>query len=139
MMVRRDQPEYSTRAYYFAEMVRQSMYERYQDEAYTRGFRVYTTLSKSDQDAAYAAVRKGVMDYDRRHGYRGAEGYYDVPQAVSEEALEDALQEQTDNDDLYPAAGARGEPEARSRFIARAAKPSRSAARASSSPAPMLG
>src|SRR4051794_2083841 len=103
VLVRRDQPEYSTHADFFAEMVRQSMYERYQDEVYTRGFRVYTTLSKPDQDAAYAAVRKGVMDYDRRHGYRGAEGYFDLPQNVSEDALEEALQEQSENDDIYPA------------------------------------
>jgi len=103
LLVRRDQPEYSTHADFFAEMVRQSMYDRYQDEAYTRGFRVYTTLSKSDQDAAYAAVRKGVMDYDKRHGYRGAEGYFDLPQNVSEDMLEEALQEQSENDDIYPA------------------------------------
>ena len=63
----------------------------------TRRFR------KSDQDAAYAAVRKGVMDYDKRHGYRGAEGYFDLPQNVSEDALEDALQEQSESDDIYPA------------------------------------
>ena len=43
------------------------------------------------------------MDYDRRHGYRGAEGYFDLPQNVSEDALEEALQEQGENDDIYPA------------------------------------
>jgi penicillin-binding protein 1A len=103
LLVRRDQPEYSTHADFFAEMVRQSMYERYQEDAYTRGFRVYTTLSKPDQDAAYAAVRKGVMEYDKRHGYRGAEGYFDLPQNISEDTLEEALQEQSENDDIYPA------------------------------------
>jgi penicillin-binding protein 1A len=103
VIVRRDQPEFSTRADFFVEMVRQSIYERYQDEAYTRGFKVYTTLSKADQDAAYAAIRRGVMEYDKRHGYRGADGYFDLPQNVSEETLEDALQEQTDSDDVYPA------------------------------------
>ena len=103
LLVRRDQPEYSTRAYFFSEMVRQSMFERYQDDAYTRGFRVYTTLVKANQDAAYAAVRRGVMDYDRRHGFRGAEGYYELPATVSDEALEDALQEQAEDDDVYPA------------------------------------
>src|SRR5262245_47940105 len=61
VIVQRDQPEFSTRADFFSEMVRQSMYERYQDEAYTRGFKVYTTLYKEHQDAAYAAVRKGVL------------------------------------------------------------------------------
>jgi len=43
------------------------------------------------------------MDYDKRHGYRGADGYFELPQNVSEETLEDALQEQSDSDDVYPA------------------------------------
>jgi penicillin-binding protein 1A len=103
LAVRREQPEFSTRADYFSEMVRQSMYDRYQDEAYTRGFKVYTTLSKPLQDSAYAAVRKGVMEYDKRHGYRGAEGYYDLPKSVTEDTLEDALQEQPESDDIIPA------------------------------------
>ena len=63
-------------------------------------------MSKAHQEAAYAAVRKGVLDYDKRHGYRGAEGYFELPQNVSEDALEDALQEQSDSDDIYPGAGA---------------------------------
>jgi penicillin-binding protein 1A len=103
IIVRRDQPEFATQAEYFAEMVRQSMYERYQDDAYSKGFRVYTTLSKAHQDAAYSAVRRGVLDYDRRHGYRGAEAYVDLPQGVSEDALEDALQDQLESYDIYPA------------------------------------
>ena len=84
-------------------MVRQSMYERYQDDAYSKGFRVYTTLSKAHQDAAFDAVRRGVLDYDRRHGYRGAEAFVDLPQGVSEDALEDALQDQLESRDIYPA------------------------------------
>ncbi len=103
IVVRRDQPDFATHADYFSEMVRQSMYERYQEDAYTRGFRVYTTVSKAHQDAAYAAVRRGVLDYDRRHGYRGAEGYVDLPKEVSEDALEDALQDQLESDDITPA------------------------------------
>ena len=55
LLVRRDQPEYSTHADFFAEMIRQSMYERYQEDAYARGFKVYTTLSKPDQDATRSA------------------------------------------------------------------------------------
>jgi penicillin-binding protein 1A len=103
IVVRRDQPDFATHADYFAEMVRQSLYERYQEDAYTKGFRVYTTLSKAHQDAAYAAVRRGVLDYDRRHGYRGAEAYVDLPKEVSEDALEDALQDQLVSDDISPA------------------------------------
>ncbi len=103
IVVRRDLPEFATQADYFSEMVRQSMYERYQDDAYSRGFRVYTTLSKAHQDAAYDAVRRGVLEYDRRHGYRGAEAYVDLPQGVSEDALEDALQDQLESYDIFPA------------------------------------
>ena len=102
LLVRRDLPEFATKADYFAEMVRQSMYERYQEDAYTKGFRVYTTLSKAHQDAAYAAVRQGVLDYDLRHGYRGAEAYFDLAQGISEDGLEDVLQDQLESDDIYP-------------------------------------
>ncbi len=96
--------EFATRADHFAEMVRQAIYDAYKEEAYTRGFRVFTTLSKAHQDAAYKAVRMGVLEYDKRQNYRGAEGYFNLPKEdVSEEALEDALQEEIESDDIYPA------------------------------------
>jgi penicillin-binding protein 1A len=84
-------------------MVRQSVYERYQEDTYTKGFKVFTTLSKAHQDAAYIALRRGVLEYDKRHGYRGAEAHFDLPKGISEEALEDLLQEQGDSDDIYSA------------------------------------
>ncbi len=101
--VRRDQPEAAAHADYVAEMVRQAMYARYKEDTYTKGFKVYTTLSQPLQEAAYAAVRKGLLDYDRRHGYRGAEATYEIPEGGSEEAFEALLQEQSDSDDIYPA------------------------------------
>lgn len=101
--VRRDQPEFATHAEYFAEMVRQAVFDRYAEDTYSKGFKVFTTLSKTHQDAAYAAVRQGVMEYDKRHGYRGAEGYFEAPKGISEEALEDMLQEHVDSDTVYPA------------------------------------
>jgi penicillin-binding protein 1A len=61
----------SGHAEFVAEMVRQAMFEAYGEDSYTRGLTVYTTIRKADQEAAYAAVRRGVFDYDRRHGYRG--------------------------------------------------------------------
>src|ERR1041385_8333546 len=64
---KREVSEYSVHAEYVAEMVRQAIAERYPDEVYTRGFRVYTTLRKVDQDAAYESLRRGVLEYDRRH------------------------------------------------------------------------
>lgn len=101
--VKSDVAEFAARAEHFAEMVRQAMYERYREDAYTRGFQVYTTLSTRHQEAAYAAVRRGVQEYDRRHGYRGPEAFVELPAKLSEEKLEDALQETADSDDIYPA------------------------------------
>jgi penicillin-binding protein 1A len=104
IIVTRQVQEFATRADHFAEMVRQAIYDAYKEEAYTRGFRVYTTLSKVHQDAAYRALRQGVLEYDERQNYRGAEGYFDLPkEEVGEEALEDALQEELESDDIYPA------------------------------------
>lgn len=95
--------EYQVRADYLAEMVRQAVYERYQEETYTQGIKVYTTIRQKDQMAAYEAVRQGVLDYDQRHGYRGPEGYADLRDGNSDENLEDALQDVPDSDDLIPA------------------------------------
>ena len=104
IIVTRQVQEFATRADHFAEMVRQAIYDAYKEEAYTRGFRVYTTLSKVHQDAAYRALRQGVLEYDERQNYRGAEGYFDLPkEAIEEEALEDALQDELESDDIYPA------------------------------------
>jgi penicillin-binding protein 1A len=100
---RREVNEYSVHAEYAAEMVRQAIAEHYPDEVYSRGFRVYTTLRKADQEAAYAAVRKGVLEYDRRNGYRGPEGYADLPAKPDEDDYEDALSERPDNDELVAA------------------------------------
>ena len=88
---------------YFTEMVRQAVFQKYQDATYTQGIKVYTTLRVPDQQAAYHSVRKGVLEYDRRHGYRGPEGYADLKQNNGDEAYEEALQDTPDNDDLIPA------------------------------------
>jgi penicillin-binding protein 1A len=70
---------------------------------YTRGFRVYTTIRKADQEAAYIALRAGVLEYDRRAGYRGPEGYVELPATPDDDDLEDALADHPDNDDLLAA------------------------------------
>jgi penicillin-binding protein 1A len=95
--------EYSLHAEFAAEMVRQALAESYPDEVYTRGFRVYTTIRKADQEAAYVALRKGVLEYDRQQGYRGPEGYVQLPQAPEEDDFEEALAEHPDSDDLLAA------------------------------------
>ena len=94
---------FGVRADFFAEMVRAQMFERYGEEAYTRGLKVHTTLRADHQRAAYEALRKGVMVYDRRHGYRGPEAYIELSGELSDERLEEALQDAPDSEDLYPA------------------------------------
>ena len=100
---RREVNEYSLHAEYMAEMVRQAIAERYPEEVYTRGFRVYTTLRKAEQDAAYASLRRGVLDYDRRQGYRGPEGFAELPANASDEDYDEALSDHPDSDDLEAA------------------------------------
>lgn len=102
LSVRHERNDYAVHAEFAAEMVRQMLYERYPNDVYSRGFRVYTTLLKADQEAAYDAVRKGLLAYDRRHGYRGPEAYADLPND-SDDAYEDALGDHPDSDDVYAA------------------------------------
>jgi penicillin-binding protein 1A len=103
LRTRREVTEYSVHAEYAAEMVRQALAEHYPEEVYTRGFRVYTTIRKADQEAAYTALRAGVLEYDRRHGYRGPEGYVELPATPDDDDIEDALSDHPDNDDLLAA------------------------------------
>ena len=112
MHVKRESQEFTMRADYVAEMARQTVYERYQEDAYTKGYRVYTTVKKLDQEAAYKAVRQGVMDYDSRHGYRGPEAAIDLTKNDSdrEETLEDALQEIPDSGDIHAAVALAADP-----------------------------
>jgi penicillin-binding protein 1A len=100
---KREVNEYSVHAEFAAEMVRQAIAEQYPDDVYSRGFRVYTTIRKADQEAAYVALRKGVLDYDRRNGYRGPEGFAELPAKPDEDDYEDALAEHPDNDELLAA------------------------------------
>ena len=95
--------EYSVHAEYIAEMVRQALAEHYPEDVYSRGFRVYTTIRKADQEAAYQALRRGVLEYDQRQGYRGPEGYAELPAGASEEDYEEVLAEHDDSDDLLAA------------------------------------
>lgn len=62
------------RADYVSEMIRQEMVKRYgADDAYTKGFKVYATVLSADQKEAEKALRDNLINYDRKHGWRGAE------------------------------------------------------------------
>lgn len=97
----------STRVHaeYVAEMVRQMIFAQYGDETYSRGLNVYTSINTADQNAAYAALRKGILDYDRRQAYRGPEKFIDLPKAAADvpEAVEDALVNHPDTGDMVAA------------------------------------
>jgi len=105
LVVRQTLRDNSAHAEFVAEMARQAVIEAYGDESYTRGLNVYTTIRKTDQDAAYAAVRRGVFDYERRHGYRGPESFVSLPTDPGEldNALDHAFQDLNDSDNLYAA------------------------------------
>ncbi|MFC7434739.1 penicillin-binding protein 1A [Hydrogenophaga bisanensis] len=92
-------------AEYVAEMVRQAMVVQYGDEAYTRGLNVYTSLRAEEQQAAYQAVRRGVLDYERRQVYRGPERNIALPAegTARDEAIDTALDDHPDNGDLMSA------------------------------------
>ena len=101
--VRRETSHFPVAADHIAEMVRQAVYEQYPAEAYSKGFRVYTTLRAADQEAAYTALRRGVLEYDRRHGYRGPEGFAKLTEPLDEDEIDDALAEHPDSEDLVAA------------------------------------
>jgi penicillin-binding protein 1A len=106
LVVKRETSEYAVHAEYVAEMARQIAAERFPEDVYSRGLRVYTTITRPDQEAAYASLRRNVLDYDRRHGYRGAEAYVDLSGIQSDQdddALTELLQDYHDSEDLHPA------------------------------------
>ena len=92
-------------AEYVAETVRQLVYNQYGEDTYTRGINVYTTLLASDQTVAYKALRKGIMDFERRQVYRGPEKFIDMPSNALEveDAVDDALSDSPDNGDVMSA------------------------------------
>jgi penicillin-binding protein 1A len=105
LIIKRELVEYAVHAEFAAEMARQIAAERFPEDVYSRGMQIYTTLLKDEQQAAYKSLRKGVMDYDRRHGYRGAESFLDMKEIRPDhdEDIDEALQDIHDADDLVPA------------------------------------
>ena len=103
--IKTDSSQFGIHAEYVAEMARMLIYEQYKEDTYTLGLNVYTTISKADQEAAYQSLRRGVMDYEKRHGYRGPEGYMEIPRPKDEaaDAIESELADHPESDDLIPA------------------------------------
>ena len=78
---------------YIGEMVRAYMVEHYGMEAYTNGYRVYTTIDSTRQQAATRALRRALLAYDRRHGWRGAVAQMDEATLADERARHKRLRE----------------------------------------------
>ncbi|MGE5470470.1 MAG: penicillin-binding protein 1A [Bacteroidota bacterium] len=97
--------QFEAHADHVAELVRQELYARYKGDAYTQGLSVYTTLDKAEQNAAYDSVRRNVLAYDQRHGYRGPEGFVDLPDDADEQddAIDRILARHPGSDNLISA------------------------------------
>jgi penicillin-binding protein 1A len=94
--------EVAVHAEYVAEAARQMIFSQYGDDAYIRGLNVHLTLNSSEQMTAYRALRKGILDYERRQVYRGPEAYIDLPADARDldARIAEALDEHPDNDEL---------------------------------------
>ncbi|WP_334155226.1 penicillin-binding protein 1A [Tepidimonas sp.] len=105
LRLRRYDAEQAIHAEYIAEMVRQTIVERYGEDAYTAGLKVHTTIDPALQRAAWRAVRQGILDFERRQFYRGPERFIDLPAdpAAREAAIDDALTAVPDNEPLLTA------------------------------------
>ena len=105
LKIRRGGSDGRVHAEFVAETVRQLVFNQYGDETYTRGLNVYTTLSSVDQAAGYKALRKGIMDFERRQVYRGPEKFLTLPDDPKdvEDVIDDALADNPDNGDVMSA------------------------------------
>jgi penicillin-binding protein 1A len=97
--------EVPVHAEFVAEAARQLIFSQYGEEAYTRGLNVYLTIDSVDQMVAYRALRKGIMDFERRQVYRGPEAYIDLPANPREidARVAEALVDHPDNDEIKAA------------------------------------
>ncbi len=95
----------SLHAEHVAEAARQLIYAHYGDDSYSRGLNVYLTLNSTEQGIAYRALRKGILDYERRQAYRGPERQVELPARPQEldNRIAEALVEHPDNDELKAA------------------------------------
>ena len=101
----REPTETAVHAEYVAESVRQLIFSQYGAETTTRGLNVQVTVDAADQAVAYRALRRGLMDYERRQVYRGPEDHVDLPAdpALLDSRIAEALAEHPDNDELRAA------------------------------------
>src|SRR6202012_2403315 len=96
-------PAIEVDAPYVAEMVRNDMQAKYGDGIYTAGYQVFTTIDSRLQSAATVALRTGLLEYDRRHGWRGAADKVDLSKINGKEGLDAELEDRPAVGGLRPA------------------------------------
>jgi penicillin-binding protein 1A len=96
-------PAIEVDAPYVAEMVRNDMQAKYGDAIYTAGYQVFTTIDSRLQPAATVALRAGLLEYDRRHGWRGATDKVDLAKAHDADGLQAELEDRPAVGGLRPA------------------------------------
>ena len=84
-------PTIEVDAPYVAEMVRNEMQAKYGDDVYTAGYKVYTTIDSRLEAAGTVALRTGLLEYDRRHGYRGPTAKIDPSKLTTPAAMDAEL------------------------------------------------
>ena len=97
------QPDEELEAPYIAEMVRLEVIKNYGEPAVNDGLKVYTTIRDRNQLAANQALRKALIDYDQRHGYRGPESHFEPTGEPDTEAVEKLLETFSVIGDMQPA------------------------------------
>ena len=105
LVIRQARQQTDVPADFAAEMVRQTLFEKYGESIYSSGFKAVTTLRRAQQAAANRAVWQGIADYDLRHGYRGPEKQIGLPagKAERETAIAAALEDLAPVSDMLPA------------------------------------
>ena len=96
-------PFIEVEAPYVAEMIRKQLIEQYGNSAYINGLNVTTTIRDKNQIAANHALRKALLEYDERHGYRGPEHHYDLKTGDDEVEWQRLLESFPSIGSLYPA------------------------------------
>lgn len=95
-------PQIQVHAPYVAEMIRQSLYTHFGEDAYTQGLKVYTTIQGKLQNSADLLVEKHLLNYEKRHGYRGATKHFSLAQNSSNEEIINLIKPYGSVNDLYP-------------------------------------
>lgn len=111
------EPPVEVDAPYLAEMVRQQAVQRLGNQAMTDGYVIHTTVDGRLQELANQALRSGLEEYDRRHGYRGPEDHVALPDPATPAALQQVLADRSDASGLLPAIVTAVNPEVAKVFV----------------------